>query len=169
MEGNAPGLSVIQNTGVAGGGVTVRIQGQNSLVMGNDPLFVIDGVPFTSQLLPNISGPLGILGSNGSSNPNTQTGGGSPFNFINPADIESISILKDADATAIYGSRAANGAILITTKKGKAGKTNVDFNIQQGIGEVTRMLPVLSTPEYLDMRHEALNNDGLTPRSQLRL
>ena len=163
LEGTVPGLFIVQNTGVAGGGITVRIQGQNSLTMGNDPLFVVDGVPFTSQLLTNISGPLGILGSNGSTNGNTQYGGGSPFSFINPADIESISVLKDADATAIYGSRAANGAILITTKKGSVGKTKVDFNLQQGVGKISRMLSVLNTKQYLNMRNEALQNDGLSP------
>ncbi len=85
---------------------------------------MIDGVPYTAQFLPNLSGPFGILGENGNTSP-SPTGGGNPLSFINPADIESIEVLKDADATSIYGSRAAAGAILITTKKGQAGETSV--------------------------------------------
>lgn len=89
--------------------------------------------------------------------------GASPFNDLNPAEIESIAVLKDADATAIYGSRGANGVILIATKKGKAGHTQFDLNGFTGEGKVTRMLNLMNTPEYLEMRHEALNNDGLSP------
>jgi len=156
LEGRVPGLFVAQSSGLAGSGVTVQIQGQNSIQNGNNPFYVIDGVPYTPQLLTNLGG---ILGSSG----NSVGGGGSPLSYINPSDIESISILKDADATAIYGSRAANGAILITTKKGKVGEMRVDFNIQQGIGQVTRKLDMMNTPQYLQMRHEGLNNDGITP------
>ncbi len=165
LQGRVPGLSIIQSTGIPGGGITIRVQGQNSLSRGNEPLYVIDGVPYTSQLLPNISGIFGILGSNGE--PNTSyapVGGGNPLSFINPADIESIDVLKDADATSIYGSRAAQGAILITTKKGKAGQTKVDLNIQNGWGKVTRRVDLLNTRQYLEMRHEAFRNDGLSPR-----
>src|SRR5258708_35576268 len=155
LEGRVPGLFITQTTGIAGSSVTVNIRGQNSIANGNDPLYVIDGVPYTSQLLPTIN--------------SVQTGGltgsPSPFSFINPADIESISVLKDADATAIYGSRAANGAILITTKKGKAGEPKVDFNLQNGWGQVTRKLDLLNTPQYLQMRREALKNDGIASPS----
>ena len=162
LEGRVPGLFITQNTGVPGGGVTVRVQGQNSFSNGNDPLYVVDGVPFTSQL----SSPLGgsILNSSGGAGGINSSGVGSPLSFINPSDIESIEVLKDADATAIYGSRAANGAILITTKKGKSGATSINFNIQQGMGQVDRMAKMLNTKQYLAMRHEALDNDGLTPQ-----
>lgn len=145
LQGRVPGLVVTQTTGIPGGGVTVRIQGQNSIRSGNDPLYVIDGVPYPSQLLAP-DGPLV---------------NGSPLNYINPSDIESIDVLKDADATAIYGSRAANGAILITTKKGKVGRTKVDLNFQQGWGKVTRKVDMLNTRQYLDMRYEAYRNDGI--------
>jgi len=163
LEGRVPGLFIQQSTGVPGSGLTIRLQGQNSLSGGNDPLYVIDGVPYPSQLLPNIGTSLGILGSNGNTNANAQSGGGNPQAFINPADIESISILKDADATAIYGSRAANGAVLITTKHGKPGKTKVELNCYDGWGHVDRMMPLLNTQQYLAMRHEALVNSGKTP------
>ena len=159
LEGRVPGLFITQANGLPGSGVTVRIQGQNSIANGNDPLYVVDGMPFSSQMLPTTSG--GPLGGSGGGY-FEQTGGGNPLSYINPADIESISILKDADATAIYGSRAANGAILITTKKGKAGPTKLDMNFQQGWGEVTRKLDILNTPQYLQMRNEAIANDGLT-------
>jgi len=154
LEGRVSGLFIRQTTGLSGTGVSVQIQGQNSILNGNDPFYVVDGVPYSSQLLPNLGLVLGTsAGSNGV--------GGNPLSFINPADIESITVLKDADATAIYGSRAANGAILITTKKGKAGQTRVDFNVQQGWGTVTRKLKLLNTRQYLDMRKEAYYvNDG---------
>jgi TonB-linked SusC/RagA family outer membrane protein len=161
LEGRVPGLVVNQNTGISGGGITIRIQGQNSLNRGSDPLYIIDGVPYISQLLPNYSGTTGILGDNGNTNlPYGQGGGGNPLAFINPADIESIEILKDADATAIYGSRAGNGAVIITTKKGKVGPVKTDINVQSGFGKVTRFLPLLNTQQYLEMRHEAKTNDG---------
>lgn len=141
LQGRVPGLFVQQQNGIPGSQITIRIQGQNSIQNGNDPFFVIDGVPFSSNL------------------PGT---GVSPINLINPSDIESISILKDADATSIYGSRAANGAIIITTKKGKAGDTRVDVNLQNGWGHITRELPLMNTQQYLQMRREAIKNDGLT-------
>jgi TonB-linked SusC/RagA family outer membrane protein len=159
LEGRVPGMFITQSSGLPGSGVTVRVQGQNSISNGNDPLYVIDGVPYTSQLLPGISGILG--GSGGIVSGGVGTISGNPLSFINPADIESIDVLKDADATAIYGSRAANGAILITTKKGKAGQTKVDINLQDGWGQVARKLGLMNTPEYLQMRHEALKNDGI--------
>jgi len=150
LQGRVPGLFIEQSSGLSGGGVKVRIQGQNSIRNGNDPFYVIDGIPYISQLLPSAS----YIGS--------PLNGGSPMNFINTADIESIDILKDADATAIYGSRAANGAILITTKKGKAGDIKVDLNVQSGFGKVGKQLDLLNTQQYLSMRHEALKNDNLS-------
>jgi len=150
LQGRVPGMIITQNTGAPGGGFNVRIRGQNSLrPEGNNPLFIVDGVPYTANLLNN----LGF----------TVVGNGSPLNYINPADIESIDILKDADATAIYGSRGANGVVLITTKKGKEGKVKVDLNIYKGIGKVTRKIDLLNKDQYLAMRHEAFRNDNAIP------
>jgi TonB-linked SusC/RagA family outer membrane protein len=154
LEGRVPGLFIEQATGLPGSGVKVRIQGQNSIQNGNDPLYVVDGVPYISLLLPSINSTLGSSGTVGIV--------GNPFSYLNPADIESIEVLKDADATAIYGSRAANGAILITTKKGRAGKTKVSANLQNGWGQVTRKMDLLNSQQYLEMRHEALRNDGIS-------
>jgi len=155
LEGRVPGLFITQSNGIPGSGMKVRIEGQNSLANGNEPLYVIDGVPYNTLTLPNIGY---VLGGNGSN-----SGDASPLSFINPADIESISVLKDADATAIYGSRAANGAILITTRKGEAGRVTINASLQNGRSRITRELPLLNTKQYLEMRREAFRNDGLTP------
>lgn len=158
LQGRVPGLVVTQNSGVPGAGITVRIQGQNSIFNGNDPLYVIDGIPYFSQL-SRASDADRVMGS--SSGTGMVALGGNPLSYLNPNDIESIEVLKDADATAIYGSRAANGAILISTKKGKSGATKFDLNFYQGIGKVTRLLKVLNRRQYLDMRYESLKNDGV--------
>jgi TonB-linked SusC/RagA family outer membrane protein len=153
LQGRVAGMEITQSTGLPGTAITVRIRGQNSILSGNDPLYVIDGVPYNGQLLSSVG--LSIVGQSGSS-------AGSPFSYINPSDIESIDVLKDADATAIYGSRGANGVVLITTKKGKAGKLKVDFNVQTGIGNLTKKLDLLNTSQYLEMRNEGLKNDNRT-------
>lgn len=149
LQGRVPGLIIAQSTGLPGGGLSIQLRGRNSIDNGNDPFYVIDGVPFVSQLAGSAL--------------NGSLRGGNPLNFINPADIESIEVLKDADATAIYGSRAANGVILITTKKGKAGVPKVNINAYTGIGQVARHLKLLNTEQYLEMRREAFKNDGRTP------
>ena len=152
LEGRVPGVFITQGSGVPGAGVTVRIQGQNSIANGNDPFYVVDGVPYTAEWFSTL-------------NDNILSGGGvkgNPLSYINPDDIESIDVLKDADATAIYGSRAANGAILITTKKGKIGQTKIGINLQQGWGQITRKLKMLNTQQYLAMRQEAYRNDGIS-------
>jgi TonB-linked SusC/RagA family outer membrane protein len=163
LQGRVPGLNIVQNSGYAGSGVAVNIQGISSIAtkVGNDPLYVVDGVPYPSRMLITLRN---IQGSSGQSAPDQAgfgAGAGSPLSFINPADIESIDVLKDADATAIYGSRAASGAIIITTKKGKGGKSIVDLNMQSGWGKMTRRLDVLNTEQFLEMRKEAFKNDGL--------
>lgn len=154
LQGRVPGLEVIQQTGVPGGNFTIRIRGQNSISSGNDPLFIIDGVPYTSSTLAQreTTGDIYRTGT-----------GTNPLNAINPNDIESIEILKDADATAIYGSRGANGVVLITTKKGTQGKTKVDLNFYSGVGTLERRMDLLSTPDYIQMRKEAFVNDGVEP------
>ncbi|MEP7374599.1 MAG: SusC/RagA family TonB-linked outer membrane protein [Chitinophagaceae bacterium] len=156
LQGRVPGLFVTQGTGNAGSSIKVRIQGQNSLRNGSDPLYVVDGVQIDANL-PN-TGIDGMLGTTGGIGFN---GFGSPLNFLNPLDIESVEVLKDADATAIYGSRAANGAILITTKKGKAGDLKFDLNMETGWGKMTRRVDMMNTRQYLDMRYEAFANDGI--------
>ena len=153
LQGRIAGVHIEQATGVPGGGFSVKIRGTNSISGGNDPLYLVDGVPFTSTSLSS-----SFVGSAIVSNAN-------PLNSINPADIESIEVLKDADATAIYGSRGANGVVVITTKRGSSEKTKVDLNIYTGIGKVAGEMDVLNTEQYLEMRREAFVNDGRTPNT----
>jgi len=164
LIGRMPGLNIQQASGVPGAYATVRIRGQNSIANGNDPLYIIDGVPFTSKTLTSTDFGGGVVGAPLSTGGNNGVGM-SPFNALNPSDIESIEVLKDADATAIYGSRGANGVILITTKKGSAGDTRFNFDVSQGTGQVTRKMDLLNTQQYLQTRHEAFKNDGKTPTS----
>jgi TonB-linked SusC/RagA family outer membrane protein len=161
LQGRVPGLFVLQTSGLAGASLKINIQGQNSIANGSNPLYVIDGVPIDAQL--PATGIDHVLSSSGVN----FNGWGNPLNYLNPSDIESIDILKDADATAIYGSRAANGAILITTKKGKAGIMKFDLNTLVGFGKMTRHLDMLNTRQYLDMRYEAFANDGIDWTSPL--
>jgi TonB-linked SusC/RagA family outer membrane protein len=160
LPGRIPGVQITQANGLPGSSAVVQIRGQSSLSYGNMPLYVIDGVPFLnfagSQPPTDNLNSWGISGANG---------GISPFSMINPDDIERMDILKDADATSIYGARGANGVILITTKKGKAGKTKVNANVYTGTGKVARFIPMMNTQEYLALRKEAFSNDGLTPNT----
>jgi TonB-linked SusC/RagA family outer membrane protein len=150
MQGRMAGVDIIQDGGTAGGGFQIKIRGLNSLrADGNSPLYIIDGVPYSSETIGY---------SNTTSGMPTPT---SPLNSINPSDVESIEVLKDADATAIYGSRGANGVVLITTKKGKAGKTKFSINSSSGIGKVSRFLDLMNTEQYLAMRQQAYLNDGI--------
>ncbi|OJV71169.1 MAG: hypothetical protein BGO42_04730 [Flavobacterium sp. 40-81] len=158
LSGKVPGLLVTQSSGQTGASFTVQVRGQNSIVQNSDPLFIVDGVPFATNNdgISQVGGPFSYSLARG------RSGDLSPFNSINPSDIESIEILKDADATAIYGSRGANGVVLITTKKGKAGKTKFDVSFQEGYSQAGRMIKMMSTDQYLAMRKEAFANDGVS-------
>lgn len=150
MQGRMAGVNIKQATGVSGGGFDIQIRGQNSIrTEGNAPLYIIDGVPYSAA----------SVGSDDTGA--VLPGPTSPLNSINPSDIESIEVLKDADATAIYGSRGANGVVLITSKKGKAGRTKFTANLSGGIGKVTRFADLMHTEPYLKMRREAFVNDGI--------
>ncbi len=161
LQGRVPGLFITQANGLSGGGINVTIQGQNSIRNGTAPLYVVDGVPFPSELPPGTN--YGPLGNSGGKANERIIGSGNALSYISPSDIESIDILKDADATAIYGSRAANGAVLITTKKAKQGKASLDVKFQHGEAKVTGKIKMLNTQQYVEMRKEALINDGFTP------
>ncbi|MGS4344065.1 SusC/RagA family TonB-linked outer membrane protein [Myroides odoratus] len=151
IQGRMAGVSITQNTGVAGGGFDIQIRGRNSLRRdGNTPLYIIDGVPFTEDSSRLLAG--GIL----------PLGESNPLNSINPNDIESIEILKDADATAIYGSRGANGVVLVTTKTGKSGKTKLTINSSTAFSSVAKFLNLLDTTQYLSIREQAFKNDNIT-------
>ncbi len=149
MQGHLSGVNIVQSTGVPGSGFSIEVRGRNSINGISDPLFIVDGVPFGSQSLGATAVSSDIL-----------SGNISPLNAINPNDIESIEVLKDADATAIYGSRAANGVVLITTKKGKVGETRFDARFSTSLGKVSHYLDLMDTQQYLEVRREGITNDG---------
>ena len=138
VQGKVAGVQVINNSGQPGGATTFKIRGNSSLRTGNQPLFVIDGVIVDgSSARPGLS--VTGLGA---------TPDGNPLNFINPNDIASIDILKDASATAIYGSRGANGVVIVTTKKGQSGTPKVELNASYGVSSILRKIEVLNATEY---------------------
>ncbi|RYF45016.1 MAG: SusC/RagA family TonB-linked outer membrane protein, partial [Chitinophagaceae bacterium] len=137
LQGKVPGLQITNSSGQPGGLTIVRIRGNNSIRSGNNPLYVVDGIPLDGRTArPNFSA------SVGTSPPSD------PLTFINPNEIAQVDILKDASASAIYGSRGANGVVLITTKKGQTGVTKIDANASVGFGSVMRKLDVLDAAGY---------------------
>ncbi|GAA3931268.1 SusC/RagA family TonB-linked outer membrane protein [Chitinophaga oryziterrae] len=169
IQGRVPGVQITQNTGIPGGGFDIHVRGQNSLRMVNNPFYIIDGIPYIAEPLniPGVSLYPAIT--------NNPYNGMSPLNYINPEDIASIEILKDGDATAIYGSRSANGVILITTKKAdssmaKKGNPITSWKnslritacVYGGGGKVAHTMKLLNTPQYLAMRLEGIKNDKTT-------
>ncbi|MDR3268234.1 MAG: TonB-dependent receptor, partial [Tannerella sp.] len=141
LQGTTPGLNIQQSSSEPGGGVSVRIRGNNSINAGTSPLYVIDGFPVDNS--NNLSAASGEAGLASNLTPKN------PLNSINPNDIASVEVLKDASATAIYGSRAANGVILITTKKGSGGKTKVTYSFDGGLQKAATTIDVLSTADYI--------------------
>jgi TonB-linked SusC/RagA family outer membrane protein len=146
IQGRASGVQVTTASGAPGAGVQVKIRGNTSINAGNDPLYVIDGVPIRNQAFGE-----GITGPEGAPNPMAD---------INPNDIASIEILKDASAAAIYGARAANGVVLITTKRGTRGATRINVNNYFGIQETPRQIPLLNGDEVKTFLLEAVTNAG---------
>ncbi len=147
LQGRGAGIQVSQGSGLAGSGSLVRIRGISSISAGGDPLYVVDGIPVTQS--PFLRGNSGAMNNN-------------PLTFLNPNDIESIEVLKDAAATGIYGSRGANGVILITTKRGKSKGLTVDLAVRLGTSSAASKPNMMNTSEYLALRQEAWENDGGT-------
>lgn len=147
LQGQAAGVQVTQGSGMAGSGSIVRIRGLSSISAGGDPLYVIDGIPITQDYFAG--------GNSGAMNRN-------PLASLNPNDIKDIQVLKDAAATGIYGSRGANGVILITTKRGVKKGIQVSYGSSIGYGEPTSRANMMNTEEYLTIRQEAWENDGGT-------
>jgi TonB-linked SusC/RagA family outer membrane protein len=134
LAGRAAGVYVSQNTGAPGSAISVRVRGTNSIQGSNEPLYVVDGFPYS----------------------------GNPT-LLNNADIESIEVLKDASATAIYGSRGANGVVLITTKRGKTGRINVEYDGYYGVQKIRKKLDLMDATQYAQFYNEQATNDGLAP------
>ncbi len=149
LQGRVPGVNVVNNSGQPGGQATVKVRGNNSIRSGADPLYVVDGVPLDGRTAKAGLISTDALGEIANSN---------PLNFLNPSDIASIEVLKDASSAAIYGARASNGVILITTKKAQDGKLDVNFNTSLGTSSILKKYDVLTGDEY----RSALNSYGLT-------
>ncbi|MCH7410439.1 TonB-dependent receptor [Belliella sp. DSM 111904] len=131
LQGKAAGVDVVADSYRPGAGATVRIRGSRSLVAGNDPLIVMDGVPIDGNLMD-----------------------------INPSDIESIEVLKDASATAIYGSRGSNGVILVTTRRGYSGGTQIEYSAFYGVQNMSNRVDLMSADQYIEMNREAARHQG---------
>lgn len=139
IQGRVSGVSITTNGGEPGAGVSVRVRGANSIRSGQEPLYVVDGIPLDVTDVQPTGGTTSGVGSTSAKN---------PLNFLNPDDIESIDVLKDASATAIYGSRGANGVVIVTTKKGKEGKSQVTYSAYAGVSELPQKYDVLTAAEY---------------------
>jgi TonB-linked SusC/RagA family outer membrane protein len=151
IQGKAAGVLITTTSAKPGGAISVKIRGNNSINAGNEPLYVIDGFPVTSNEYDLSSG---------------MTSGGpiNPLVTLDPNDIESIEVLKDASATAIYGARATNGVVLITTRRGKVGKMKIDANYTQGIQKIRKKMDMLTAAQFATLVNEALVNEGLAPK-----
>lgn len=154
MQGRASGVLVTSNSGTPGGGISVRVRGSTSVNAGNDPLYVIDGIPMQSTVIAN-DGDLANEGVGGQQS--------NPMADINPADIESIEVLKDASATAIYGARAANGVVLITTKRGNNKGTKINVGSYYGVQNAWKKPDLVDGPTFEMLRNEAAVNNGGAP------
>ncbi|RIJ50456.1 SusC/RagA family TonB-linked outer membrane protein [Maribellus luteus] len=150
VAGKVAGVQISQYSAEPGGGISVRVRGVTSVNAGNDPLYVIDGLPVDNSSMFSGGGAASV-GRNQARN---------PLNSLNTNDIESIEILKDASATAIYGARGANGVILITTKKGKQGQTTINYNINLGVQSVKDRYDLLTSQEYMKVINELSVAEG---------
>jgi TonB-linked SusC/RagA family outer membrane protein len=143
LQGRAPGVQVTQSSGTPGGGISVRVRGPSSIGASNQPLYIVDGVPINTGSYTQLAAGGQLTNSLGD---------------INPSDIESLEVLKDAAATAIYGSRASGGVVLITTKRGANQPTRLSFNSYYGVQEAQRQLPTITGQEYITLLNEAVAN-----------
>ena len=163
LNGRLSGVRVNSTAGgIAGAGISVKVRGDNSFGFfgssSGDPLYVIDGIPQASGTrYDSQNANSNIKGINGATN---------MFNILNMEDVEQIDVLKDADATAIYGARGANGVVVITTKKGKSGRIKINVDLNAGAGKVGHYIPMMNTQQYLELRREAFKNEGITPTAE---
>ncbi len=150
LQGQAPGVQVTQSSGTPGGGISVHIRGATSISATNNPLYIVDGIQVQTG---------GMSGRDfGGQDDNA-------LSLINPNDIESVTILKDASAKALYGSRASNGVVIIKTKRGKNSKTKIAFDVQRGIIDPVKKLKLLDATQLLELQREAITNNGKKPES----
>lgn len=158
MQGKLAGVNIVNNTGEPGGGITFNIRGKTSITGENGPLIVVDGQPIESSYGSTMAG-MQVDGG-------VQIGGANPLAALNPNDIASIEVLKDASSTAIYGSRGANGVVLITTKSGKSdknGRDRITYTTRFDLSRLPKKIPVLSSLDFMRFKNEAAMNDGTEP------
>ena len=153
LQGRAAGVQVTTGSGMSSSQTKIRIRGANSVVASSEPLFVVDGIIVESGGVSDRSNGIGFM----------DDGGGNLLASINPNDIKSVEILKDAAATAIYGARGSNGVILITTKSGSSGETQIDVSMDMGVSSATRKIDFVNGPEYIMLAQEAWYNSGEDP------
>lgn len=147
LQGAVPGVAVTQSSGQPGAAATIRVRGGNSISFGNDPLYVIDGfIVYNNNSYVNTGASNGV--------------GVNALSTINPSDIESIEILKDASATAIYGSRGANGVVIITTRRGKKGSTDINYSTYIGTQKVSKKLDLMNAAQWAAMVNDINESDG---------
>ena len=158
LQGRVAGVQVTQNSGQPGGAASIRIRGANSITGSSEPLYVIDGIPFQGDGV-TVAGFDWAGGANGQNRVN-------PLSTINPNDIVSIEVLKDASASAIYGARAANGVVLITTKRGKKGESKISYNGYYGSQSLPNKLKMMDLQQYADYQLQISNDLGLQPNQR---
>ena len=151
MAGQVSGVNITQTQGSPGMAPTIKVRGMSSINSGTTPLYVIDGIPMEDN-----------TSSNGTNGGDVQYSNRNPMNNINPNDIENIEVLKDASSAAIYGSRGANGVVIITTKSGSAGRTKIDVNYELGVSKVTRSIDMMDAKQWMEFETDARNNSYTT-------
>ncbi|HLR37521.1 MAG TPA: SusC/RagA family TonB-linked outer membrane protein, partial [Chitinophagaceae bacterium] len=157
MQGKVSGVQIVRNSSEPGGGVSVSIRGASSINAGTGPLYVVDGLPIDNS--PVVTGTGNeYVGTRSPSN---------PLSTINPADIKSIEVLKDASATAIYGARGANGVIIITTKNGSAGRLKMNYNAYFGVQNVAHKIDLLKPKEYKEVLNDLIAEGAASSENEV--
>lgn len=148
LTGKIAGVNVMQNDSSPGGGMSINIRGANSFSTSTQPLYILDGIPYDNSSMPSSDATSG----------NEQTD--SPLSLLNPSDIASVEVLKDASATAIYGSRGANGVVIITTKQGLKGRSRVEFTATYSVSQITKKIDMLGAYDYANYCNEQVENSN---------
>ncbi|WP_348798736.1 SusC/RagA family TonB-linked outer membrane protein [Flavobacterium adhaerens] len=163
LQGRAAGVQVTNNSGQPGGSVSVKIRGTTSISGTNEPLYIVDGIPISGDATNTNTGGSIVTGYLGANTGNVTS---SPIAFLNPNDIETMDILKDASATAIYGSRASNGVVIITTKRGKKGTGKITYDSFFSVQNVTKLLDTMTLSQYAVQQNALAAVYGVTPRDE---
>jgi len=166
LQGKAAGVTVTNNSGQPGGAASIRVRGTTSISGTNEPLYIVDGLPISGDATGRATSGRPISGNDFSSSGGAGNNAVNPLSMINPNDVESIDILKDASATAIYGSRGANGVIIITTKSGKKGTGKISYEGFTSVQTITNQLEVLNLQQYAQLKTELAGLFGVPARAE---